>query len=422
MAPQFEEYLEKYAEVTVKVGLNLQPGQKLLIGVPTRGSLGTAIDLAPLVRLIAKAAYQCDARLVEVLWDDDQLRLIRYQYAKRDTFEEFPTWRADAVIDAAQEGDAVLIIFSEDPELFLQEDPMLTNTVRQTALKHIKPFSELQSKNHMNWTVITAPREGWLKKVLPSLSAEDRQEKFWELLFKICRIDQPDPIEAWMEHIQNLTTRQETLNLKQYDALKLTGPGTDLTIGLPKGHIWGSARMTSHNGIPFTANIPTEEVFTIPHKSRTEGVVSSSKPLSYGPMYIDEFSLTFSEGKVIGASSRVGEDSLHKILETDEGASMLGEIALVPNSSPISQLNLLFYNTLIDENAASHIALGRAFRFAIEGGEVMSDDEFASAGGNQSLIHVDFMIGSEEMDVDGITGDGAMEPVMRAGEWAFEQR
>jgi aminopeptidase len=415
---QFEENLEKYAEVTIKVGLNLQPGQRLLIGIPTQGNLGTPIDLAYLVRLISKKAYQSGARLVEVLWDDDQLRLIRFQYAGKDTFEEFPIWRADAANETAREGSAVLIIHAPDPDLFLQQDPSLLNISRQAGLKHIKPFSDLQSKNHMNWTVITAPREGLLKKVLPELPPEERQDKFWEVLFKICRIDQPDPISAWMDHIHDLTMRRDYLNRKQYHALKITGPGTDLTVGLPKAHIWTTARMTSQNGIPFTANIPTEEVFTIPHKDRIEGVVSSSKPLSYGSTYIEDFSLTFSEGKVVGASSRVGEESLHKILETDEGASMLGEVALVPHHSPISQLDLLFFNTLIDENAASHIALGRAFRFGIEGGETMSDEEFASIGGNQSLIHVDFMIGSGEMDVNGLKEDGTIEPIMCNGDWA----
>ncbi len=420
MASQFEEYLEKYAEVTIKVGLNLQPGQKLLIGVPTQGNLGTPIDLAPLVRLIAAKAYQSGAKLVEVLWDDDQLRLIRYQYAGKETFAEFPAWRTDAATKAAQDGDAVLVIFAHDPDLFLEQDSSLIDAVRQAALQHIKPFSELQSKNNMNWTIITAPREGWIRKVLPEVPLEDRLDRFWEILFKICRIDQPDPVSVWMDHIHELTTRRDYLNGRQYSALRLTGPGTDLTIGLPEAHIWGAARMTSQNGIPFTANIPTEEIFTSPHKERTEGVVSSSKPLSYGGMYIEDFSLTFSEGKVVGASSRVGEDRLYKILETDEGAGRLGEIALVPHSSPISQLDLLFYNTLIDENAATHIALGRAFRFSVEGGEAMSDDEFASIGGNQSLVHVDFMIGSGEMDVDGLTEDGAVEPIMRDGEWAFE--
>jgi aminopeptidase len=417
---QFEENLEKYAEVTVKVGLNLQPGQKLLIGIPTQGNLGVPIDLAPLVRLIAAKAYQNGARLVEVLWDDDQLQLLRYENAGKETFEEFPIWRAHVAIEAAQEGDAVLIIFAPDPDLFLQQDPALINTLRQAALKHIKPFSELQSKNNMNWTVITAPRDRWLRKVLPDLPPEDRQDRFWEMLFKICRIDQPDPVSVWMDHIHDMTQRRDYLNLKQYDALKVTGPGTDLTIGLLKDHIWSTARMTSLHGIPFTANIPTEEIFTIPHKARTEGVVSSSKPLSYGAMYIEDFSLTFSDGKVVGASSRVGEDRLHEILETDQGAGRLGEIALVPHSSPISQLDLLFYNTLIDENAATHIALGRAFRFGIHGGESLSDEEFASIGGNQSLVHVDFMIGSGEMDIDGLKYDGAVEPVMRDGEWAFE--
>jgi aminopeptidase len=420
MSASLEKNMDKYAEVVVKVGLNLQHGQRLLIGVPFQGNLGTSIDLAPLVRLIAAKAYQSGARLVDVLWDDDQLRLIRNQYAPSDSFEEFPSWRTNAAFEVAREGDAVLIIFSEDPDLFLKQDPSTISILRQTALEHSKSFSELQSKNHMNWVVITAPREGWLKKVLPELAPEERKDRFWEMLFKICRIDHPDPVSAWMKHIHELTTRRDYLNQQRYDALKMTAPGTDLTIGLPKGHIWRAARMTSLNGIAFTANIPTEEIFTIPHRHRTEGVVSSSKPLNYAGMLIEDFSLTFSQGKVVEVRSSRGKDSLDKILETDEGARRLGEVALVPHSSPISQLNILFYNTLIDENAASHLALGRALRFGIEGGERMSDEEFAAAGGNQGLAHVDFMIGSGEMDVDGLTKEGASEPVMRNGEWTFE--
>jgi len=418
--PSFEKELEKYAEVAIKVGLNLQPGQRLLIGVPFQGNLGVPIDLAPLVRLIVAKAYQAGARLVDVLWDYDQLRLIRNQYAPRDSFEGYPTWRTDAAIDFAREGDATLIIFAEDPDLFLHEDPSLINTLRQTALQHSRPYSEMQSKNQMNWLIITAPRDAWMRKVLPEIAPEERQNRFWEMLFKICRIDQPDPVSAWMDHIHELTTRRDYLNQKRFDALKLTGPGTELMVGLPKGHTWKAARMTALNGIDFTANIPTEEIFTIPHKDRTEGVVSSSKPLCYGGMLIEDFSLTFSQGKVVDASSKTGKESLERILKTDEGARRLGEVALVPHSSPISQLNILFYNTLIDENASSHLALGRSFRFAMEGGESMSDEEFAAAGGNQSLIHVDFMIGSGKMDVDGITEGGSSEPIMRNGEWAFE--
>jgi aminopeptidase len=230
---------------------------------------------------------------------------------------------------------------------------------------------------------------------------------------------QADPIAAWEDHINQLVARSDYLNHKQYVALKLTAPGTDLTVSLPAGHAWQSGRTTSETGIAFTANIPTEEVFTLPHKDRTEGVVSATMPLSYGGSLMEGFSLTFAEGRVVNVTAAKGEAHLRKLIETDEGAGRLGEVALVPHSSPISQSGLLFYNTLFDENAASHIALGRAGKYNIAGGEEMSEEAFGAAGGNHSLIHVDFMIGSGEMDVDGVTDDGTAEPVMRSGEWAF---
>jgi aminopeptidase len=421
MSSEFERNLDKYAEVIVRVGLNLQPTQRLLImGVPYLGIYGAPLELAPLVRLIVTKAYQVGARLVDVMWNDDQLRLIRFQHAPRDSFEEFPTWRADGALEAAQGGDAALLILAEDPDLLIKQDPTLITTVHQTGFKHMKPFSDLRGKNAMNWVVITAPVDGWSDKVFPNLPPEDRQARFWDTLFEICRVKQPDPVSAWEDHVNELASRRDYLNYKRYAALRLTAPGTDLVAGLPRGHVWRAARMTTQSGIDFTGNIPTEEVFTAPHKDKTEGVVRSTKPLSFGGRLIEDFSLTFSEGRVVKAAAKKGEESLRELLEMDEGASRLGEVALVPQSSPISQSGLLFYNLLIDENAASHIALGQGLRFCIEGGEAMSDDEFAAVGGNHSLIHIDFMIGSGEMDVDGLAEDGTAEPIMRSGEWMFE--
>jgi aminopeptidase len=279
---------------------------------------------------------------------------------------------------------------------------------------------DLLVKNATNWAVVTAPVDGWPEKVFPHLPPDSRKAKFWDTIFEICRVKQADPVSAWQDHVNRLVARSNYLNRKRYAALKLAAPGTDLTVGLPRGHIWRGARMSSQNGIDFTANIPTEEIFTIPHKDKTEGVVTATKPLSYGGSLIEDLSLTFSKGQVVKATARKGEESLHKLLEMDEGASRLGEVALVPHSSPISQSGLLFYNILIDENASNHIALGRAYKFSVEGGEAMSDDEFAAAGGNHSLIHIDFMIGSGEMDVDGLVEDGTAEPIMRGGEWVFE--
>jgi aminopeptidase len=421
MSCEFERNLGKYAEVVVRVGLNLQPGQRLLIlGVPQLGIYGTPLELAPLVRLITTKAYQVGARLVDVMWNDDQLRLIRFQHAPRDSFEQFPAWRADGAFEVAKAGDAVLLIYAEDPDLLVGQDTTLITTAQRSGFKHMKPFSGLRERNAMNCAIITAPVDGWTEKVFPGLPPEDRKAQFWDTIFEICRVKQPDPVSAWKDHINELAARRDYLNAKRYAALKLAAPGTDLMAGLPRGHVWRAARMTSQDGIDFTGNIPTEEVFTAAHKDETEGVVASTKPLSFGGSLIEDFSLTFSKGRVVRATARKGEESLCKLLETDEGASRLGEVALVPHSSPISQSGLIFYNVLIDENAASHIALGGARRWNIEAGEVMSDDEFAAVGGNHSLIHTDFMIGSGEMDVDGLTEDGTAEPIMRSGEWAFE--
>ena len=419
ISSEFEKNLDKYAEVIVKIGLNLQPGQRLLIGGPTPYTYGTPIELATLVRLITKKAYQIGARLVEVMWDDDQLRLIRFKHAPRDSFEEYPTWRTDYQYEIGKEGDAVLIFFAFNPDLLKGLDPDLMGTTFNTYLKHRRTFSDLISKSAMNWVAVSAPVDGWTEKVFPDLPPESRKVKFWDTIFEICRVKQEDPIAAWEEHIKQLSARSNYLNQKHYTELKIVAPGTDLTIGLPKGHIWGSARFKSQNGIDFVGNIPTEEVFTTTHKDKTEGIVTATKPRPLDVM-IEDFSLTFSKGRVVEATAKKGEEMLHKILETDEGARRLGEIALVPHSSPISQSGLLFYNILLDENASSHIALGRGFRFAVKNGEKMSDEEFSAIGGNISKMHFDFMIGSEKMDVDGILEDGTFEPIMRSGEWAFE--
>ena len=418
-SPEFERDLDRYAEVIVKIGLNLQPGQRLLIGGPTAYTYGTPIELAPLVRLITKKAYQRGARFVEVFWDDDQLRKIRFEHAPRDSFEEYPTWRTDCQYKFGIEGDAVLIFAAFNPNLLKDQDQDLMATTFNSYVKHRKTFGDLITKSAVNWTAITAPIDGWTEKVFPNVEQENKKVKFWDTIFEICRVKCEDPIANWEDHINQLSARNKYLNQKRYVSVKFDGPGTDLTIGLPKGHIWGSARFKTQSGIDFVGNIPTEEVFTTTHKDKTEGVVSATKP-RHTDVIIDGISLIFSKGCVIEATAKKGEEMLHKILETDEGAKRLGEVALVPHSSPISQSGLLYYNTLIDENASSHIAIGRGFKFALKDGSIMSDKEFSKAGGNISKIHIDFMIGSEKMNVDGITKNGKTEPIMRKGEWTFE--
>ncbi len=418
MSSEFEINLEKFAEVIVKIGLNIQPGQRLLIGGPTAYTYGTPIELAPLVRLITKKAYQVGARFVEVFWDDDQLRKSRFEHAPRDSFEEYPTWRTDCQYQFGSEGDAVLIFAAFNPDLLDGQDPDLMSTTFNAYAKHRKTFGDLISKSAVNWTAITAPVDGWTDKVFPNDSNETQKAKFWDIIFEICRVKNENPIATWEEHIRQLRARSNFLNNKKYMSLKLNGPGTDLTIGLPKGYSWGSARFKTQSGIDFVGNIPTEEVFTTPHRDHTEGIVTSTKP-RHTDVLIDGVSLTFSKGRVVEATAKKGEEMLHTLLKTDEGAKRLGEVALVPHSSPISQSGLLFYNTLIDENASCHIAIGRGFKFAVKNGNKMSDEEFSDIGGNISKIHIDFMIGSDKMDVDGILKNGKTESIMRKGEWAF---
>jgi len=417
MSTEFEQNLEKYVEVILKVGLNLQKGQRLLIDVADIST--PLLELAPFVELITKKAYQMGARFVDVIWNDPQLHLIRFQHAPRDSFEEFPTWISNAALEFAEKGDAILSLYAAIPDLFIDQDPELMAIRRKTVLKHFKPVIDLMSKNATNWTQVAAPVDGWTDKIFPDLPPNKRKTKMWDIIFDICRVKQKDPVSAWQDHINQLHARGNYLNHKQYTALKLEAPGTDLTIGLPKGHIWKSGSMTSQNGIDFTGNLPTEEIFTLPHKDKTEGIVTATRPLPV-EVVIEDFSLTFSKGRVIKATAKKGEKMLNKLLEIDEGMSRLGEIALVPHSSPISQTGILFYNALIDENASCHIALGRGFRFNMENGDKMSDEEFMAAGGNISLSHIDFMIGSGEMNIDGITEEEMSEPIMRKGEWAFK--
>jgi aminopeptidase len=275
-------------------------------------------------------------------------------------------------------------------------------------------------RDAINWCVISYPAADWAKKVFPKMSTEKAQEKLWEAIFQTCRVDQRDPVAAWEKHIKELTARSTYLNKKRYTALHYKAPGTDLTVGLPSQHLWIAAQSKAENGISFTANLPTEEVFTMPHKGKVDGVVSASRPLVVSGKTVEDFALTFEKGKVVKVTAKKNGETLQKLIETDEGGSHLGEVALVPNSSPISRRGHLFYNTLFDENAASHIALGAAYRFTMKGGGKLTEAEFQKRGGNHSIIHTDFMIGSKDMDIDGILANGKREPVMRKGEWAFK--
>lgn len=409
MTPDFERALSAYAELIVKVGLNLRPGQRLIVRAP--------IEAAPLVRAVAAHAYGQGARLVEAVWNDPQLLLTRFRHAPRDSFTEHTDWWWKASLEYVENGDALLSVAGVDPDLLKDVDPALISTVQRTEGKAAAPVSRLISADAVNWCVVAYATAAWAARVFPDLPPDQQQERLWDAIFRAVRLDASDPLAAWEAHAGRLAERTAFLNEKQYHALHFTGPGTDLTIGLPANHRWLGGAAPTGIGVTNIANVPTEEVFTAPHRARVNGTVKATMPLNYGGNLIENFSLTFKDGRVIDFSAEKGEALLRSQIETDEGAARLGEVALVPHSSPISQSGVLFYNTLFDENASSHIALGRAYRNCIDGCENMNDEEFAEVGGNSSVTHLDFMIGSGDINVDGIRGDGSVEPLMRGGEW-----
>jgi len=409
---EFSQLLQKYADVVVKVGLNLRAGQRLLIFA--------GIFDYPLVRLVTASAYSAGARYVDVIWDDEEVAHIRLKNAPKDSLSEIPNWIPNAALEFIENGDAYLGIASANPDAFADVDPERVSTYRSAFLKKMEKVYDYVMRDAINWCIVSSPTRDWASKIFPDSTPEAAVEKLWEAIFQTCRVDQPDPVAAWMQHITNLKKRSEYLNAKRYSALHYTAPGTDITIGLPERQLWQAAQMKAENGIECTANMPTEEVFSMPHKDKVNGVVSGSRPFVIAGSVVEDFALTFENGRIMHLTARKGEDTLRKLIETDEGSKSIGEVALVPNSSPVSQRGHLFYNTLFDENAASHIAIGRAYRFNMQGGNEMTEEEFQANGGNFSLTHNDFMIGSDKMDIDGIMEDGTREPVMRAGEWAFD--
>jgi aminopeptidase len=414
----FNENLKKYAELVVKVGLNLRAGQRLIIN--NGSTRGVPVHSAPLVREIARAAYHAGARFVDVIWGDEEMLRMRAELAPRDSTDEYSSWQINALTSMIEGGDAMLSIACHNPDLLNGLDQDFIGGMQKTHLKNWSPVSAAVSRNAINWCVIAGASQSWARKIFPDLSPEKAEEKLWTAIFEATRVDQPDPIKAWEKHIANLRGRSNYLQGKQYTALHYKAPGTDLTIGLPHGHKWISAQSLAENGIVFTANMPTEEAFTLPDRNRVDGTVQATLPLSYSGTLIEDISVTFEKGRIVKASARTGEAALKHLIETDEGASYLGEVALVPASSPIAKRGHLFYNTLYDENASCHIAIGRAYRFTLTGGEELTDEEFVKSGGNVSITHVDFMIGSNKMDIDGVRADGSTEPVMRSGEWAID--
>ncbi|MFN7169473.1 MAG: aminopeptidase [Pannonibacter sp.] len=402
--------LEKLAEVAVKVGLQLQHGQDLVITAP--------IAALPLVRLITKHAYMAGAGLVTTFYADEVTTLARYAHAPDDSFDRASAWLYEGMAKALAGGAARLAIAGDNPLLLADQDPAKVARANKANSMAYKPALEKISNFDINWNIVSYPNPSWAKVVFPDLPEEEAVFKLSEAIFAASRVDLADPVAAWAAHNTTLRSRSDWLNGERFEALHFTGPGTDLTVGLADGHEWHGGASTAKNGITCNPNIPTEEVFTTPHALKVEGHVSSTKPLSHQGTLIDEIQVRFEGGRIVEAKASKGEAVLNKVLDTDEDARRLGEVALVPHSSPISKSGVLFYNTLFDENASCHIALGQCYSKCFLDGASLSQEQITAQGGNSSLIHIDWMIGSDKVDIDGIKPDGARVPVMRKGEWA----
>lgn len=412
----FDEKLQKYANLLVRVGNDLQPGQRLLL----TAQISDDPTIRQLVHYIVAAAYDAGAPFVKVDWRDEQLGKIRLEHAPDESFDLTDDFYFHTRKAITEEGGAVMVLLGGDPDLFAGQDQSKIARMRKASGKLFRPLMTLSDQGYGTWTLGAVAVKPWADKMLPDVPEEARMMQLWEYIFEVCRINQADPVSAWKAHAANLQGRAEFLTQKQYQALHFSAPGTDLTVGLPQDHIWIGGGEKNNQDIHYIPNIPTEEVFTMPNRSQVNGTVQASKPLKYSGTMIENFSVTFQDGKAVHFEAEKGGDAFQNLLDMDDGASYLGEVALAPESSPIAKTGRLFYETLFDENAANHIALGNAYRTNLKDGPEMSDEDFKAAGGNSSITHVDFMIGSSEMDVDGILADGSREALMRGGEWAFE--
>ena len=403
-------HIDRLAELAVKTGLALNPGQDLMITAP--------IEALPLVRKITDYAYKSGAGVVTPIFSDPEMVLSRYRNALDTSFDQAANWLYDGMGAAFDNNTARLAIVGDDPMLLANEDPEKVGRVNKANSQALTPARERITRFDINWNIVAWPGLAWAKRMFPDLPENEAQGKLAEAIFSASRVNVSNPIEAWNNHNKNLRKRSNWLNQQNFASLHFSGPGTDLKVGLADGHEWMGGASLARNGITCNPNIPSEEVFTTPHCMKVQGKVSSTKPLSHQGTLIDNICVKFEAGSITEAHASKGEEVLLKVLDSDEGARRLGEVALVPHSSPISQSGLLFYNTLFDENAASHIALGQCYSKCFKGGENLSKDEIIKRGGNSSMIHIDWMIGSEEINVDGMNSNGAAIPIFRNGEWA----
>ncbi|WP_027482997.1 aminopeptidase [Deinococcus pimensis] len=411
MTTDLEGHLDRYAALLVRVGVNLQPGQRLLVS--------TDVTCAPLARLVTRHAYDAGAPLVNVVFTDAPSTRVRLAHAAPESLDHFPEWRAALWRETAERGDAFLHVTSEDPALLDGIDPARVDRERLARQQALRPFSELLRRNAFAWCRAAAPSTAWAARVFPHLRADEAVARLWSDVLEACRADVSDPVAAWRAHLAELEGRADELGARRYGALHFRGPGTDLTVGLADTHVWVGGAARTPGGVRIVPNLPAEEVFTAPHRARVEGVVRATRPLSLSGVLVEGIELRFEAGRIVEARATRGEEVLLRALDSDDGARYLGEVALVPVTSAVARTGTLFLDSVYDENAACHLAFGASYRENFAGGEALSDEEVASLGGNDSVTHVDFMIGGEHVDVDGVREGGARDPLMRGGVWAF---
>ena len=409
-----QELLNKYAAFTVQVGVNVQKGQTLIIRCPVEG--------AYFGRACMEAAYKAGARDVVIRWEDEKAARIRMELGEEEALSETKPYELRSYLDYAESegGCCLLAIHASDPEIFKGLDTAKINRVSLAKQEAMKSWREYTMKDRVQWCVVAIPTPAWAASVFPGLSEDEAQEKLWSAIFDVCRVTGGDPVSAWKEHVAKTAACRDKLNELQLESIHMTSAnGTDLTVGLAEGHTWEGACSKAENGTVFIANVPTEEVFTAPHRERVNGVVKGTKPYVYNGQLIESFSVTFKDGVVVEYSAEKNAELLGQLLDSDEGARRIGEIALVPASSPINRSGLLFYNTLFDENAACHIAFGAGYPTTVKGGAAMTTEELLACGVNDSAIHEDVMVGAEDMTITGLTKSGETVTIFENGEWAI---
>jgi aminopeptidase len=404
-----EQKLDLLAEVAVRVGLGLRAGQELV--------MTASLDALPLARRITGQAYRAGASLVTTLYADDTATLMRYHFAPDESFDHAAGWLYDGMGAAFKSGAARLAIAGGNPSLLSNEDGEKVGRANRAVSMAYRPALELITRHAINWTIVASATPAWAAAMFPDDAPDVALAKVWEAIFQTTRINNDDPVAAWKAHDAGLQSRAARLNEKRYSALRYRGPGTDFMLGLADDHLWLGGGTTAGNGLYCIPNMPTEEVFTTPHKDRADGTVTATKPLSHQGTMIEGIQVRFEKGRIVEARATRGQEVLQRLIDTDDGARRLGEVALVPHSSPIAASGMLFFNTLFDENAASHIALGQSYSSCLRDGDKLTPEQLAAKGANDSIIHVDWMIGSGELDIDGISASDVAEPLMRQGEW-----